>query len=167
MALKGHLLQNENYVDCYSYVMNETGAAGLVVVHNITGQSGTGGIMDDSDSIVKLPDVAYTSGEYPAGVLLSSVVNLDLTRQHLNQYKREVQVGGKVDVMKVGSIVTDNLAAGVTPGPGDKAFGTTNGRFTTLATALQTQAGVAVRAVGTFRSAKDSDGYCRIDIHVM
>ena len=167
MSLKSHLYQKETVVDCHSYVMNETGSQGRVVVHNITGQSGTGGIMDDSDSIVKLPDVVYTSGEDVAGVLLTEVVNYDLTRQHSNQYQRQQQVGGKVDLLKQGTIVTNDIAAGVTPGPGDRAYGTLFGKFTTLSDTLADQAGVSIKPVGTFRSAKDTDGYCKIDILVM
>lgn len=167
MGLKSHLIQNEVYTDDVSYIMNETGTRGHVVVQNITGQSGTGEILDDSDSIVKFPDVAYTSGEYPVGVLTTDVVNYDLTRQHLNGHQRQAQVGGKVGVLKIGTIVTDNVAAGVTVQPGRLAYGTTNGKFTTLSNTLANQAGVAIRPVGTFRSTQDADGYCRIDINVM
>lgn len=169
MGHKSHLLQNEVLVDAYSYVMNETGASHHVVVHNVTGQSGVGGILDDADSIVKFPDVAYTSGERVAGVLLSEVVNYDLSRTHLNDKKRQSQVGGKVSVMKIGTIVTNNIAAGAVPGPGLKAYGTTDGKFTVVSDALlnSTTRLLAIKPVGTFRSAKDTDGYCRIDILVM
>jgi ABC-type phosphate/phosphonate transport system ATPase subunit len=36
------------------------------------------------------------SGTKPAGLLLNDVVSLDLTRQHINWFRDEVQVGGNV-----------------------------------------------------------------------
>lgn len=166
MSLKSHVYQEEVVVDCHTYVMNETGAQGRVVVH-VVNPSGVGASMDDSNSRVQLPNAVYTSGEKVAGVLLTEVVNYDLTRQHLNQYKRQQQVGGKVDLLKVGGIVCDTVVG--TPTVGDLAYGTTEGYFTaipaaTLATVAQNH---AIKPVGTFRTAKDTDGYCKIDIHVM
>lgn len=159
MALRSYVVQNEVWVDASSFVMNETGNRGKIVVHD-TSVTGVGGLLDDANSIVKRPDVALGSGEYPAGVLLTDVVNKDLTRTHLNQHRREVQVGGKVSVMKIGSIDTNDVAVGVTPSPGLPCYFTTEGAYTTSSNSGSVR-------VGTFRGGKDTDGYVRIDILIV
>ena len=87
MALKPDRV--EHYTDL-SFFMNETAERGLIVTHN-TG--GSGAAMDDSAAVVR---VATASTQEPAGLLLNDVVNLDLTRQHINYMQDEVQQGGKV-----------------------------------------------------------------------
>lgn len=158
MGLRSYTVQNEIYVDASSYIMNETGTRGRVVVHD-TSSTGVGSILDDANSVVKMPDVVNGSGEHPAGVLLADVVNKDLTRTHLNQHKREAQVGGKVPLLKLGSIDTNTIYTGSTPTPGLPCYFTVDGEFSTTSTNST--------KVGTFRSARDSDGYVRIDINVM
>jgi len=90
-----------------SFFMNETGEKGEVLVFN-TG--GSGASMDDANAVVKTP--ATLSGSIPAGILMNDVVNLDLTRQHLNQHKDEVQLGGKVTLMRHGVVVTNVIHTG-------------------------------------------------------
>jgi len=63
---------------------------GGVVCHDT---AGSGAAMDQGVNLVKY--AAATSATVPVGVLLNDVVNKDLTRTHLNQYKDEVQKGGK------------------------------------------------------------------------
>ena len=55
---------------------------------------GSGAAMDDSSAVVQ---VANNTAEKPVGLLLNDVVDLDLTRQHINYAKDEVQKGSKVD----------------------------------------------------------------------
>ena len=63
------------------------------------------------DNAVALATVkANPSGAYPLGVLLNDMVNLDLTRQHLNQHKDEVQKGGKITILRKGYVVTDAIS---------------------------------------------------------
>lgn len=140
------------------YFMNETAEAGHIVVH-VTSSSGVGGAMDDPNSLVQLPNVANGSGEQPAGLLLSEVVNYDLTRQHLNQYKREVQVGGKVCLLRKGQVTVNTFETGYNPVPGDKLYFTTNGDINGTST-NSTQIGRAM-------TSKDSDGYARIEINIV
>lgn len=144
--------------DNLEYFMNETATAGHIVVH-VTSSSGTGGMMDDADALVKLADNANGSGETPAGMLLQDVVNLDLTRQHINQYKRESQVGGKVRIARGGVFTVNTFATGYQPAPGDALYFTTNGQLTNTST-NSTQVG---RALGSI----DSDGYAKIEINIV
>ena len=144
------------YIDT-TFFMNETGEAGLVVVYD-TSASGVGTALDDANAKVKLPDNGNGSGEVPAGILVGDVVNKDLTRTHLNAHKRESQVGGKVGVRRDGHITTNMIETGVTPTVGDSAYFTLNGRINTTSTNST--------KIGTFLTAKDSDGYAKIDINI-
>lgn len=132
------------------YFMNVVSERGCIV--NFGATSGEG--MDDPDSVVALP--TGPSGT-PAGVLMNDVVNLNLTRQHLNQHVDEVQVGNKVDLLVRGVIRTNSLKSGDTPNAGDPAHYDANGEFTTTTTSDQ---------VGRFVSNADDDGYVEIEINI-
>ena len=54
--------------------------------------------------------------EKPVGLLLNDVVNLDLTRQHINYAKDEVQQGSKVLLLRVGTVTTDQISGSITMG---------------------------------------------------
>lgn len=137
------------------YFMNATGEAGSIVKF-VTSSSGTGAAADDPNSQVALPSVANGSGEYPAGILLCDVVNKDLSITHLNQHKREVNIGGKVGIGRRGIWVTNRLKPGDLPTPGQPAYFTTNGLLSVTST-NSTQ-------VGTFMTGKSSDGYIKVSI---
>jgi hypothetical protein len=155
MALKPDRYEDWVITDFY---MNEVAEAGVLVVFD-TGTSGLGANLDDVNAKVKLPDNAAGSGELPAGILMGNVVNLDLTRTHLNPYNRDAQVGSKVGVVRFGSSVTTNkLASGVNPTVGQAAYFTTNGELTV--TALNST------RIGTWFSSKDADGYAKLQVHL-
>ena len=135
-----------------SFYMNETGNRGVVVSLS-TG--GSGAAMDSSVALCTI--AAEASGAKPLGVLLNDVVNLDLTRQHLNWHKDEVQIGGKVTILRKGFIVTDQISG--TPSAGDVAFLVDAGQIG------DSQDGTAV-PVGQFLSSKDADGYAKVSINV-
>lgn len=139
--------------DSVAYFMNEVAERGCVVIWD-TSSTGLGGL-DDPNAVVKLPP---NSGGTPVGVLMNDVVNKDLTRTHLNAHKDEVQVNGKVTVLKKGTVQTNMIAAGVSPVAGNSAYYTTNGVFTTDV--------VAGALVGKFASAKDADGYVVVDVRL-
>ena len=149
MALKPD--RNEAYTDV-SFFMNTTAERGGIVTHQ-TG--GTGSAMDDASAVVAAPAAV---GEDPAGLLLNDVVDLDLTRQHINWFKDEVQKGSKVTLLRRGFVVTDALDAGAAPSAGDQAYFTAGGDLTEVNT------GSAV--VGRFLSGKDTDGYAKVDINI-
>ena len=135
-----------------SFFMNTTATRGGVV-SVVTG--GVGVSMDDADAVVSYAAVA--SGAKPVGLLLNDVVDLDLTRQHINWHKDEVQVGGKVTLLRQGQVTT-NLVAG-SPAAGADAYVANNGVIST------TQASGAVK-VGQFLSAVDSNGYAKVSVNL-
>ena len=137
-----------------SYFMNEVAERGRVVIFDNASVSGLGEAMDDSNALVAMPTGMNGS---PAGVLMNDVVNLDLTRQHLNQHQDEVQINGKVALLRKGYCVTNCIATGQSPTGGSAAHYTTSGEFTTTTTSPR---------VGQFMSAKDSDGYAKVEISV-
>lgn len=156
--------------------MNETGEKGEVLVYS-TG--GSGAAMDDDSMVVTTPS-ASPSGERLAGLLLNDVVNLDLTRQHINWHKDEVQLGGKVTLLRQGEVTTNVVDTGVTPSIGDPAYfgrgaitsgGTVQGWVTTTAvtdhgTNSNENVNKELYRVGTFKSIKDSNGYCRVEVNI-
>ena len=96
MALKPD--RNEHLTDL-SFFMNETGERGKIVFYD-TAQAGSGSAMDNANARVingtGSPAISASYLNLAAGLLLNDVVNLDLTRQHLNFQKDEVQIGSKV-----------------------------------------------------------------------
>jgi hypothetical protein len=151
MALKPHRI--ESYQDV-SFFMDTVGERGGIVVHNT---SGSGVAMDDGNAVVMYP-TGVVSGTKPAGLLLNDVVSLDLTRQHINWFRDEVQVGGKVCLLRQGQVTTDRLASGQSPTAGVDAYYDAAGLLTTVSTN-------SVK-VGRFLGAKDSDGYVKVDINI-
>jgi hypothetical protein len=135
-----------------SFFMNTTATRGGVV-SAVT--AGSGVSMDDANAVVAY--AANPSGAKPIGVLLNDVVNLDLTRQHINWHKDEIQKGGKVTVLRQGQVTT-NLVAG-TPTAGADAYVAASGNVST------TQAAGAVK-IGQFLSAVDADGYAKLSVNL-
>jgi len=152
MALKAD--RYEESTDISFFYNAGTATRGGVVLLNAANASGAA--MDQGANLVEY--AAATTGTVPVGILLNDVVNKDLTRTHLNQYKDEVQKGGKVTVLTRGWIVTNNLDA-VTIAPGEVAYASaTAGNLTNVSTAGQ--------AVGRFMSAQDADGYAKVYVNL-
>ena len=137
-----------------SFFMNTTAERGGVV-SAVT--SGSGVSMDDALAVVGY--AAAASGAQPVGVLLNDVVNLDLTRQHINWHRDEVQVGGKVVVLRNGEVVTNMLVSGITPNAGDAAYVGDSGLIGTSSS--------NAAKVGQFLSKKDADGYARVSVNIV
>lgn len=135
-----------------SFFMSTTATRGGVV-SAVT--AGSGVSMDDANAVVAY--AANPSGAKPIGVLLNDVVDLDLTRQHINWHKDEIQKGGKVTVLRQGQVTT-NLVAG-TPTAGADAYVAASGNVST------TQAAGAVK-IGQFLSAVDADGYAKLSVNL-
>ncbi len=152
MALKADRV--EAYTDI-SFFMNETGERGGVVVHG-NSTNGVGVAMDDPNAVVEY--AADQSGRLPAGLLLNDVVDLDLTRQHINWHKDEVQVGSKVTLLRQGQVTTNVVVTGLTINAGDRAYFGADGKLTTSSTnSVQ---------VGRFLSDYDADNYVKVDINI-
>ena len=142
--------RNEVVTDI-SFFMNETAERGIIVTAS---SQGSGAAMDDSSAVVQ---VANNTAEKPVGLLLNDVVDLDLTRQHINYAKDEVQKGVKVAVLRVGTVVTDQISGTITMG--DPAhFGADGKLVGSVTTSLQ---------VGRFLSKKDADGYAKVAINIV
>jgi len=133
------------------YFMNEVTERGCVV--NLDSPGGEG--MDDPNATVSLP--TGPSG-VPAGILMNDVVNLNLTRQHINWHQDEVQVGNKVDIIRRGVVRTNMLKSGDVPAAGDDAHYDANGEFTTTTTSTK---------VGVFVSEKDAEGYVEVEVNIV
>jgi hypothetical protein len=100
---------------------------------------------------------ANPSGAYPLGILLNDMVNIDLTRQHLNQHKDEVQKGGKITILRKGFVVTDAISG--TPAGGQDAYLAGTGLISA------TQAAGALK-IGQFLSSKDADGFAKVAVNL-
>jgi hypothetical protein len=172
MALRG----DRKYTDGtdISYFMNQTGEKGEVLVF-VTG--GSGAAMDDANAVVGTP-TDTPSGDWVAGVLLNDVVNLDLTRQHINWQKDEVQLGGKVTVLRHGEITTNVVDTGTTDVPliGEPAYvgigaitvgGTAQGWVSATAVTDGSAREDSSYRVGTFKSVLDSDGYIKVEVNIL
>lgn len=162
--LKGDRLE---LVTDIGYFMNEVGQRGGMVVYSTVG---SGAALDQAQALVTYG--VATSGSKVAGLLLNDMVNLDQTRQHINQHKNEVQKGGKVTLLKHGWVVTDQIASGITITAGDAAYvqeragaiSQGQGRITNVKHAT---GGEAVSPlVGHFMSKADEDGYAKIWVNI-
>jgi hypothetical protein len=162
MALKP---DRHEVVTDISFFMNETAERGIIVTHST---AGSGAAMDDSNALVAIPTTA--SGSAPAGLLLNDVVNIDLTRQHLNQHQDEVQKGGKVTLLKQGYVVTNKLEVNSKPTVGAPAYVASSGLLSTTNPDANPERGTDVEQfntkVGRFLSTEDADGYAKVYIDI-
>ena len=142
-----------------SFFMNEVATRGGVATQST---AGSGASMDNGKALVTY--AADPSGKVPVGLLLNDMVNIDLTRQHLNQHKDEVQKGGKVTILRKGYVVT-NAIEGTSPSAGSPAFLAHSGNLsiTDLANDQDDTDG-STRLVGRFLSTEDEDGYAKVYI---
>ena len=158
MALKAD--RNELDVDI-SFFMNETAEKGQIVCISTVG---SGAAMDQSLALVSIKD-AHATTSIPVGVLLNDVVDIDLTRQHINWHKDEVQKGGKVAILKKGYIVTDQVVAVGAISAGELAYlddTSATGKFADASTVGDGDRNV----VGRFMSDQDEDGYYKIEVNL-
>jgi len=139
-----------------SFFMNETAERGILVVAS---SQGSGAAMDDSSAAVKIGAVGAIATDDPVGVLLNDVVNLDLTRQHINFAKDEMQQGGKVLLLRIGTVVTDQISGAITLG--DPAH------FMGAGQLCSATANSNSPVIGRWLSKKDADGYAKVAINIV
>jgi hypothetical protein len=151
MALRADRKVLPNGSDIH-YFMNEVAERGIIVTHDT---AGSGHAMDDDAAVVKIP--TGTGDGEPAGLLLNDVVNLDLTRQHINWHKDEMQIGGKVTILTHGWVVTDQIKSGDTPNGDEAAYFDANGEITVTAGSPK---------IGKFLSKKDADGFAKVEVAI-
>jgi len=137
---------------------------GIVVPtgNTATGPSGAG--MDQAANQVWYG--LNPTGARPIGVLMNDVVNIDLTRQTLNPYKSEAQVGDKVTVLRKGYVVTNMIYPTSTIRVGAPAYLGTSG-YITPNSGVQTGTWGAANStlafeIGKFLSLPDEDGYAKV-----
>ncbi|MBT7245821.1 MAG: hypothetical protein HN880_02140 [Proteobacteria bacterium] len=141
-----------------SFFMNEAQTRGGVVALSA---GGSGASMDNGAALVTYDGTP--SGAVPVGLLLNDMVDIDLTRQHLNQHKDEVQKGGKVTLLTKGWVVTDNING--TAAAGGTAFIGHSGNVATATYANGMKGGQESKhIVGRFLSGEDEDGYAKVFI---
>jgi len=162
MALKTDRYEESTDI---SYFYNEGTATrgGVVILDTAAIAGASGAAMDQGENLVKYATAATTS--VPVGILMNDVVNKDLTRTHLNQFKDEVQKGGKVTLMTRGWVITSNVTG--TPTAGQLAYVdsvTTAGNITADNAADAVASGNL--AVGRWMSRKDADGYAKLYVNL-
>lgn len=154
MALKPDRLPNP-YADDISFFMDEVAEVGGIAVLS-TG--GSGAAMDQAAALVTYS--ATSSGKVPVGILLTPMVNKDLSQVRLNPYNGEVQKGGKVRLNRNGVWNTDFFYPGTTPAAGGTAYLSASGRMTPTQTSGQNP------TVGYFLSSKDADGFAKVRVNL-
>lgn len=152
MALKPDRDVKVNDISFFVAAITYGGNKGGVVV--ATGAGGSGAAMDQTANACWY--IANPSGKRAVGLLDTDVVNVDLTRQKLNPYKPEAQVGDKVTLIKQGYVVTNMIdSAAATISYGVTAYLAGSGYLTpTNATGRP--------VVGKFLSKKDEDGFAKV-----
>ena len=158
MALKADRFEESTDI---SYFSSTTGVMGQVVCLDPASLAGASGAALDQGENTVSPQAAATT-DVPVGILLNDVVDKDLTRTHLNQYKDEVQKGGKVTVLTRGWVVTSNITG--TPKAGDLAYASETAGTVGLVAADAAASGNL--AIGRFMSRKDADGYAKVYINL-
>ena len=156
MALKSD--RNEVQTDI-SFFMNEVATRGGVVSLS-TG--GSGAAMDQGSALVTY--AGSGARVVPMGILLNDMVNLDLTRQHINQHKDEVQKGGKVTILRKGYVVTNAIEGVTTSLAGKPAFLAHSGNVSQTNDCSGDSFKDMVPIVGRFLSGIDEDGYAKVEI---
>jgi hypothetical protein len=153
MALKSDRYHISSRID---FFMNETAERGGIVSFS-TG--GSGAAMDQSVQLATYS--ANPSGARPIGGLMNDMVSLDLTRQKLNPYKDEVQIGGKITIWEKGEILTNRIQPGITITAGQTAYLHASGYLSNT-----NHLDHSNNVVGRWMSAKDQDGYAKVAINL-
>lgn len=162
MALKGD--RYELYGDISMFGNSVMTRGGVACYQTI----GSGGAMDQSAALIQYP--ANSSGAFPMGILMQDMVSYDLTRQHLNWYRDEVQIGGKLLVLPKGYVTTNSLIQGASAiAAGDYAVLTSSGQIMNMsqANALNGTWNKAQNPmIGRFGSTADEDGYAKVRVEL-
>ena len=141
-----------------SFFMNEAATRGGVAVIS-TG--GSGASMDNGSALVTY--AAAPSGTAAVGLLMNDMVNIDLTRQHINQHKDEIQKGGKVTILRKGWVVTSNIEGSTTSLAGKPAFVAHSGN---IAQSDIVSDDGQTHVIGRFLSNVDQDGYAKVEVNL-
>lgn len=152
MGLRTDRIHVDSLIDCF---MTSTASRGGIACLNT---AGSGAAMDQSAQLAAY--IAAPSGQAPLGVLMCDVVDNDLTRQHENWHKEEVQVNGKVTIWNKCTVVTDMVYPGQTPTAGQRAYVLHSGYIG------NSDVIGGNLLVGRFLSTKDEDGYAKVSVNL-
>ncbi len=153
MALLAHRKSLDSRID---FFMNETAERGGIVSFST---AGSGEANDQSQQLATY--AANPSGAIPIGILMNDMVNLDLTRQHINWNKDEVQKGSKVTIWEKGEVLTNMIQPGVTITAGQEAFLHASGYVSNTNFLDQSN-----NRVGRFMSTKDENGFAKLEVNL-
>ena len=101
---------------------------------------------------------AASSGRVPAGISLTSFVDIDQTRFHRNFHKDEQIIGEKVPLLRKGWVITDQLIPSLTILAGETAYVGASGLLTNVASTNP--------KVGQFAGGKDENGFVKVHINI-
>lgn len=121
----------------------------------VTGTPGSGAAMDTSAQAAQYATTA--SGRKALGILLNDFVNIDQSRQQLNPYKNEQQIGTKAVILRKGWVVTNMIDGNVTGSMPAACYGQTSGLMTPIS-------GAGLPLVGEFLSRADAEGYAKVKV---
>jgi hypothetical protein len=153
MALLAHRKHIDSRID---FFMSATAERGGIVSFST---SGSGEANDQAAQLATY--AANPSGATPIGLLINDVVNVDLTRTHLNWYKDEVQVNSKVTIWEKGEVLTNMIQPGVTITAGQEAFLHASGYVSNTNFLDQSN-----NRVGRFMSTKDENGFAKLAVNL-
>lgn len=154
MAIKGD--RQINAVEL-RYFMNETASPGVAVSQSTMGS----GIALDSASNVATVS-ASSSGAKPLGLLLTEVVNVDLTKYSVNCHKDQVNIGSKVTVVLDGVVTTDKVISATA---GTDAVLTSSG-YLMNKPAVGTWNQAANPGVGRWITGTDENGFATLRVNL-
>lgn len=158
MALRGDRHEFQTNIQFFSDAEMEKG--GIVSAKT----SGSGAALDQGVHIAEYR--ANPSGANPVGLLLQDVKDYDLTRMKVNPYKNEVQVDGKVALLKKGYVVTNMIYPGHTPVLGGPAYVGHSGLIAASDVANDAGNPASSRVIGTWGSTKDEDGFAQVNVDI-
>jgi hypothetical protein len=138
------------------FFMNEVAERGGIASFST---AGSGAAMDQAQQLATY--AANPSGAKPIGILMNDMVSVDLTRQKLNPYKDEVQIGGKVTLWDKGEVVTNMIQPGITVTVGQTAYLHASG-YVSNTNHLDHSNNV----VGRFMSTKNQNGYAKLSVNL-
>lgn len=140
------------------YYLDATSERGFIVSLKTAGS----GVAQDS-SLNEVEVSAAPSGKSPVGVLMDDFVDIDTTRYHVNQHKREVQKGGKASIIRKGWVVTDAVYPSASATAGSFAVLANSGYVMNAPTGWNVTH-VNFPHVGKFKTNKDTDGFVTLQV---
>lgn len=134
-----------------SYYMGGVAASGIVVAYP-TGDVVPPGLDDNAQYAIVPTNVSNKI----VGILMNEVVNPDLSNTELQSHLNKVPINHKVEIVRRGWFVTDQLEAGIDPVVGGNLYFKVGGQLTTTASSA---------VIGRFESVV-TNGFARVFINI-